>query len=165
MVQRVSLVRAAPLPSFRNLKPLRFRGGGALADVHDSGVLFAAGTPALATAVLFLLFALFSGGHKAAGAPSRHGAEGSGLLRTMVYGVCALLVVAALALSDDSVDIEEYAASVPERLALILGTEGTGISSDARGICDAIVRIPMRADVDSLNVAAASAVAFWALRA
>jgi hypothetical protein len=101
MVQRVSLVRAAPLPSFRNLKPLRFRGGGALADVHDSGVLFAAGTPALATAVLFLLFALFSGGHKAAGAPSRHGAEGSGLLRTMVYGVCALLVVAALALRGD----------------------------------------------------------------
>jgi tRNA G18 (ribose-2'-O)-methylase SpoU len=73
--------------------------------------------------------------------------------------------VAALALSDDSVDIEEYAATVPDRLALILGTEGTGISSDARGICDAIVRIPMRADVDSLNVAAASAVAFWALRA
>jgi hypothetical protein len=101
MVQRTSLVRAAPLPSFRNLKPLRFRGGGALADVHDSGVLFAAGTPALATAVLFLLFALFSGGHKAAGAPSRHGAEGSGLLRTMVYGVCALLVVAALALRGD----------------------------------------------------------------
>jgi len=74
-------------------------------------------------------------------------------------------VVAALALSDDSVDIEEFAASAPARLALILGTEGTGISSDAQAICDAIVRIPMRADVDSLNVAAASAVAFWALRA
>jgi tRNA G18 (ribose-2'-O)-methylase SpoU len=73
--------------------------------------------------------------------------------------------VAALALSDDSVEIEEYAASVPDRLALILGTEGTGISTEARAICDAIVRIPMRADVDSLNVAAASAVAFWALRA
>jgi tRNA G18 (ribose-2'-O)-methylase SpoU len=73
--------------------------------------------------------------------------------------------VAALALSDDSVEIEEYAASAPDRLALILGTEGTGISAEARGICDAIVRIPMRADVDSLNVAAASAVAFWALRA
>ena len=73
--------------------------------------------------------------------------------------------VSALALSDDSVDIEDFAASAPARLALILGTEGTGISSDAQAICDAIVRIPMRADVDSLNVAAASAVAFWALRA
>jgi tRNA G18 (ribose-2'-O)-methylase SpoU len=73
--------------------------------------------------------------------------------------------VAALALSDDSVEIEEFAESAPDRLALILGTEGTGISAEARGICDAIVRIPMRADVDSLNVAAASAVAFWALRA
>ena len=73
--------------------------------------------------------------------------------------------VAALALSDDSVDLEEYASSPPDRLALILGTEGTGISSEAHAICDAIVRIPMRADVDSLNVAAASAVAFWALRA
>ena len=73
--------------------------------------------------------------------------------------------VAALALSDDSVEIEEFAESAPDRLALILGTEGTGISTEARAICDAIVRIPMRADVDSLNVAAASAVAFWALRA
>lgn len=73
--------------------------------------------------------------------------------------------VAALALSDDSVEIEEFAESAPDRLALILGTEGTGISAEARCICDAIVRIPMRADVDSLNVAAASAVAFWALRA
>jgi tRNA G18 (ribose-2'-O)-methylase SpoU len=73
--------------------------------------------------------------------------------------------VAALALSEDSVDIEEFTRSMPNRLALILGTEGTGISADAASICDAIVRIPMRADVDSLNVAAASAVAFWALRA
>ena len=73
--------------------------------------------------------------------------------------------VAALALGDDSVEIEEFALTVPNRLALILGTEGTGISADAASICDAIVRIPMRADVDSLNVAAASAVAFWALRA
>ncbi len=81
------------------------------------------------------------------------------VLRARGYGV------AALALNDDSVDIEEFARSMPNRLALILGTEGTGISADAASICDAIVRIPMRADVDSLNVAAASAVAFWALRA
>ena len=72
--------------------------------------------------------------------------------------------VAGLALTDDSVDIEEFAASAPERLALIMGTEGTGISADASAICDATVRIPMRGDVDSLNVAAASAVAIWALR-
>ncbi len=72
--------------------------------------------------------------------------------------------VAALALSDDSVDIEQYASSSPSRLALILGTEGTGISSEATAICEVVVRIPMRGDVDSLNVAAASAVAFWALR-
>lgn len=72
--------------------------------------------------------------------------------------------VAALALSDDARDIEEYAASAPDRVAVILGTEGTGISAEARSICDAIVRIPMRGDVDSLNVAAASAVAFWVLR-
>jgi tRNA G18 (ribose-2'-O)-methylase SpoU len=45
-----------------------------------------------------------------------------------------------------------------------MGTEGTGISADASAICDATVRIPMRGDVDSLNVAAASAVAIWALR-
>ena len=72
--------------------------------------------------------------------------------------------VAGLALTEDSVDIEEFAASAPERLALIMGTEGTGISADASAICDATVRIPMRGDVDSLNVAAASAVAIWALR-
>lgn len=72
--------------------------------------------------------------------------------------------VAGLALTEDSVDVEEFAASAPERLALIMGTEGTGISADASAICDATVRIPMRGDVDSLNVAAASAVAIWALR-
>lgn len=72
--------------------------------------------------------------------------------------------VAALALSDDSVDIDEFAAGAPARLALVLGTEGTGVSAEASSICDEVVRIPMRGDVDSLNVAAASAVAFWELR-
>jgi tRNA G18 (ribose-2'-O)-methylase SpoU len=72
--------------------------------------------------------------------------------------------IAALALSEDSIEIEDFASSAPRRLALILGTEGTGISAEARAECEAIVRIPMRGDVDSLNVAAASAVAFWALR-
>lgn len=72
--------------------------------------------------------------------------------------------VAALALSDDSVDIDEFSAGAPARLALVLGTEGTGVSAEASSICDEVVRIPMRGDVDSLNVAAASAVAFWELR-
>jgi tRNA G18 (ribose-2'-O)-methylase SpoU len=72
--------------------------------------------------------------------------------------------IAGLALDERSRDIESYAAEAPARLALVLGTEGTGISSEARGICDALVEIPMRGGVDSLNVAAASAVAFWALR-
>jgi tRNA G18 (ribose-2'-O)-methylase SpoU len=72
--------------------------------------------------------------------------------------------VAALALDETSTDIQAFAASAPDRLALILGTEGTGISAEAREICDALIEIPMRGDVDSLNVAAASAVAFWELR-
>ena len=51
-----------------------------------------------------------------------------------------------------------------ERLALILGTEGDGLAADTLAACDYAARIPMRHGVDSLNVAAASAVAFWELR-
>jgi tRNA G18 (ribose-2'-O)-methylase SpoU len=51
-----------------------------------------------------------------------------------------------------------------KRLALVLGTEGDGLSRGAVGAADVVVRIPMAAGVDSLNVAAASAVAFWATR-
>ncbi|MDJ0320189.1 RNA methyltransferase [Pseudarthrobacter sp. PS3-L1] len=72
--------------------------------------------------------------------------------------------VAALELTDDAVDVDVLAASQPERLALVLGTEGAGMSPATLAAVDCTVRIPMRAGVDSLNVAAASAVAFWELR-
>lgn len=73
--------------------------------------------------------------------------------------------VAALALGADAVDLDELAAAPPERLALVLGTEGDGLSPRTVAAADVVVRIPMAGGVDSLNVAAASAVAFWALRA
>ena len=72
--------------------------------------------------------------------------------------------VAALALADDAVSLDEFAADLPERLALVLGTEGDGLSAHAVAAADVVVRIPMAGGVDSLNVAAASAVAFWATR-
>lgn len=78
-------------------------------------------------------------------------------------------IVAALALSDDSVSLDEFAASEAvqaedSRVALVFGTEGDGLSRQALSQADVVVRIPMAAGVDSLNVAAASAVAFWATR-
>lgn len=83
-------------------------------------------------------------------------------------GVAALreqgLTVAALALSDDAVTLDELEANPPERLALVLGTEGDGLSPRTVEAADLVVRIPMGGGVDSLNVAAASAVAFWAVR-
>lgn len=72
---------------------------------------------------------------------------------------------AAMALSDDSVSVEHPALQQAEKLAIVLGTEGDGLSADTIADCDYVVRIPMREGVDSLNVAAASAVAFWELRA
>jgi tRNA G18 (ribose-2'-O)-methylase SpoU len=72
--------------------------------------------------------------------------------------------VVALALAADAVDLDELAAAVPERLALILGTEGDGLSAGALAGADLRLRIPMAGGVDSLNVAAAAAVALWALR-
>ena len=72
---------------------------------------------------------------------------------------------AAMALSDDSVSVEDPALRDVEKLAIILGTEGDGLSANTIADCDHVVRIPMREGVDSLNVAAASAVAFWELRA
>jgi len=71
---------------------------------------------------------------------------------------------AAMALSDDSVSIDDAALMAEERLAIILGTEGDGLSGSTIAHCDYTVKIPMAAGVDSLNVAAASAVAFWQLR-
>jgi len=73
--------------------------------------------------------------------------------------------VAAMELTDDAVDVDELAARNPEKLALVLGTEGAGMSPETLAAVDLAVKIPMRSGVDSLNVAAASAVAFWELRA
>jgi tRNA G18 (ribose-2'-O)-methylase SpoU len=72
--------------------------------------------------------------------------------------------VAALALSEEGITLDDLAATPPERLALILGTEGDGLRPRTITEADLTVRIPMAGDVDSLNVAAAAAVAMWALR-
>jgi tRNA G18 (ribose-2'-O)-methylase SpoU len=73
--------------------------------------------------------------------------------------------VAALALSDDAVSLRDYArsASRPAKLALVLGAEGDGLTPEALAHADAVVSIPMAHGIDSLNVAAASAVALWAV--
>ena len=71
---------------------------------------------------------------------------------------------AAMALSDDSVPIDYPALKAEPRLALILGTEGDGLPHKVIADSDYVVRIPMHHNVDSLNVAAAAAVAFWELR-
>ena len=73
--------------------------------------------------------------------------------------------IAALALADDAVTLDEYAAAPPERVAMVLGSEGDGLSRRALASADTVVTIPMLHGVDSLNVASASAVALWALRA
>ncbi|MGI5928546.1 TrmH family RNA methyltransferase [Pseudoflavonifractor sp.] len=72
---------------------------------------------------------------------------------------------AAMALSDNSVSIDDPALMAEDKLAIVLGTEGDGLSHTTIAHCDYTVRIPMSHGVDSLNVAAASAVAFWQLRA
>ena len=72
--------------------------------------------------------------------------------------------VAAMALGEDSVGLDELERRPPERLALVLGTEGDGLRPRTVAAADLSVRIPMAGGVDSLNVAAASAVALWALR-
>lgn len=72
--------------------------------------------------------------------------------------------VAALALSDDSIPLQSKVLHDCDKLALVLGTEGDGLSAHTIADCDYTVRIPMEHEVDSLNVAAASAVAFWELR-
>ena len=72
--------------------------------------------------------------------------------------------VAAMALDERSVSLDELEQEPPERLALVLGTEGDGLAAGTIAGCDLTVRIPMAGGVDSLNVAAASAVAMWSLR-
>ncbi|MCI6499366.1 MAG: RNA methyltransferase [Lachnospiraceae bacterium] len=71
---------------------------------------------------------------------------------------------AAFALSDDSVSIDNQELKSEDKLAIILGTEGDGLLHETIAECDYTVKIPMNHGVDSLNVAAASAVAFWELR-
>lgn len=71
---------------------------------------------------------------------------------------------AAMALSDRSVSVDDPVLASEERLAIVLGTEGDGLADATIARCDYTVRIPMDHGVDSLNVAAASAVAFWQLR-
>lgn len=71
---------------------------------------------------------------------------------------------AAMALNEDSVSIDHPALAAKKKLALVLGTEGYGLSETTISACDYTVKIPMSHGVDSLNVAAASAVAFWELR-
>ena len=71
---------------------------------------------------------------------------------------------AAMALREDSVSIDDPKLLGEEKLAIILGTEGDGLAADTIADCDYTVKIPMAHGVDSLNVAAASAVAFWQLR-
>ena len=70
---------------------------------------------------------------------------------------------AALALTPDAVSLRDFEAGVPERVALVLGTEGEGLSAEAIAAADTVVQIPMLHGIDSLNVAAASAVAMWAV--
>jgi len=71
--------------------------------------------------------------------------------------------IAALALTDDAVGLREFAASAPNKVALVLGAEGSGLTPEALAVADTVVRIPMAHGIDSLNVAATAAVAMWAL--
>lgn len=88
----------------------------------------------------------------------RHGPSAVTLLREAGF------VVAACALADDAISLDEVADSPPQSLALVFGTEGDGLRAQTLEAADLSVRIPMAPGVDSLNVAAASAVMFWALR-
>ena len=82
---------------------------------------------------------------------------GMTLLREMGFATVAM------ALSEDSVEIDDPCLAREEQLAVILGTEGDGLAKTTIARCDYTARIPMLHGVDSLNVAAASAVAFWQL--
>ena len=70
----------------------------------------------------------------------------------------------ALALSDNSVSIDDPVLQGIDRMAIIMGTEGDGLSNEVIAACDYTAKIPMQRGVDSLNVAAAASVAFWQLR-
>ena len=70
----------------------------------------------------------------------------------------------AMALTKNSIGIDDEELKSQKRLAVVLGTEGEGLHPDTVCACDYVCRIPMAHGVDSLNVAAASAVVFWELR-
>ncbi|WP_440708263.1 TrmH family RNA methyltransferase [Herbiconiux sp. YIM B11900] len=70
---------------------------------------------------------------------------------------------AALALTSDAVSLRDFEARLPEKIALVLGAEGEGLTPEAIAAADTVVQIPMLHGIDSLNVAAASAVAMWAV--
>lgn len=72
---------------------------------------------------------------------------------------------AAMALREDAVAIDDPTLMAADKLAIVLGTEGDGLAAETIARCDFVAKIPMAHGVDSLNVAAASAVAFWQLRA
>ncbi|MDO5699963.1 MAG: RNA methyltransferase [Bowdeniella nasicola] len=84
--------------------------------------------------------------------------EGARLLANLGF------TVAALALTEDSLPLDRWAADLPDRVAIVLGTEGDGLKRSTIAACDVSVRIPMANGVDSLNVAAAAAVACYAIR-
>lgn len=71
---------------------------------------------------------------------------------------------AAMALTEESITLDDPVLKTVDRLALVMGTEGDGLSRETISEADYVVRIPMEHNVDSLNVAAAAAVAFWELR-
>jgi tRNA G18 (ribose-2'-O)-methylase SpoU len=70
----------------------------------------------------------------------------------------------ALTPADDAVDLAELKVATDERVAIVVGTEGDGLSREVVERCDLAVRIPMSAGIDSLNVATAAGIAFWELR-
>ncbi len=89
--------------------------------------------------------------------PSDWPEKGLGLLHSFGFKT------AAMALSDQSVSIDDESLASEDKLAIVLGTEGDGLSKTTIANCDYTVKIPMYHGVDSLNVAAAGAVAFWQL--
>lgn len=100
--------------------------------------------------------------------PKKHGKPGDPGAAWAEEGIPLLkslgFTTAAMALSDDSVPLDDAALNSAEKVALVFGTEGDGLAQSTIDQCDYTVRIPMAHGVDSLNVAAASAVAFWQFR-
>ena len=84
--------------------------------------------------------------------------EGADILRDAGFHL------AALTLAEGAVSLDDFASHPPQKVAILLGTEGDGLSRAAVRSADSLVTIPMLHGVDSLNVASASAVALWALR-